>query len=117
MFGNEEQCMQWAHDLRRLANLPAQADTECPQRAVRLVLELANLYDPQTPCLHFVAFKDQEQINRATRLFGKPDFVHRIWDVRAARGGEIALWDVVVFAQGTSADPPSPHSYDDSAFA
>lgn len=62
------------------------------------------------PCLHFVGFRGEEYHN-AVRLWGKPDFYHRVWDHRAQR--EIADCDTVVFAKY---DPgkPSPFNYDDS---
>ena len=47
------------------------------------------------------------------RSNGEPP--RRVWDVRAAHGGEIAPGDTVVFARGTVDDPPSPYAYDDSA--
>jgi hypothetical protein len=31
---------------------------------------------------HFVGFRD-DRYNRAIRVFGRPDFVHRFWDRRA----------------------------------
>ena len=61
------------------------------------------------PALHFVAFRDHGQFARAARLFGAPDFVHRVWDVRAARGGEIAHGDTVIFALSTEDEQPSPY--------
>lgn len=53
-----------------------------------------------TTALHFVGFWDQDVatvmvFDRAVRLFGKPDFVHRHWDHRAT--GDVAPDDVVVF--------------------
>lgn len=66
-------------------------------------------------CLHFVGFTDPEKFNRAVRVFGHPDFVHRNWDVRAAYGGERGPLDVWVFAKGDMTQPPKPHPHDDSA--
>lgn len=64
-------------------------------------------------CLHFVGFrKDTERFERAARFFGRPDFVHYKWDVRAQQ--EIAPGDVAVFAVGTERDAPEHPSYDDS---
>ena len=64
-------------------------------------------------CLHFVGFrKDTERFERAARIFGRPDFVHYKWDVRAQQ--EIAPGDVAVFAVGTERDAPEHPSYDDS---
>ena len=56
------------------------------------------------PCLHFVGFRDDRWWN-AIRVFGRPDFVHPKWDQRARR--EIALGDVIVFAEGDETSPPS----------
>lgn len=61
------------------------------------------------PCLHFVGFKDDRWWN-AVKVFGKPDFVHRIWDMRALR----EIWDegdIVVFAD--QPDAPSRRSGND----
>ena len=33
--------------------------------------------------LHFVGFKD-DAYNRAVKVWGKPTFIHRYWDVRAS---------------------------------
>ena len=63
--------------------------------------------------LHFVAFRCPMQWDRAARLFGQPDIVHRVWDFRAK--AEIMPGDVAVFARGTADDPPSLYTYDDSA--
>ena len=67
-------------------------------------------------CIHFVGFRDSMQFDRAVRVFGPPDFVHRYWDMRAKNGGERGPHDVVVFAIGTDADDPRVYAYDDSAF-
>ena len=66
-------------------------------------------------CLHFVGFADAESFNRAVRIFGNPDFIHRNWDVRAAYGGERGPLDVFVFATGDETATPKPYAYDDSA--
>lgn len=63
--------------------------------------------------LHFVGFKDDRYFN-AVKVFGKPDFVHRFWDVRATH--EVAEGDVVVFASGDDTQAVTPYAYDDSAF-
>ena len=70
-------------------------------------------------CVHFIGFdpSDTMKWQRAVAIFGPPDFVHRVWDVRAASGGERAPQDVIVFAKGTDADPPRVHVFDDSAIA
>jgi hypothetical protein len=61
--------------------------------------------------LHFVGFKD-DRVWNALRLWGKPDFWHRIWDVRAQ--AEVAEGDIVVFATGTMDDRPRAAAWDDS---
>lgn len=48
--------------------------------------------------VHFVGFRGEEY-HSAVRVFGKPDFVHYHYDVRAAYGGEFAEGDVFVFAR------------------
>ena len=60
--------------------------------------------------LHFVGFKDN-RYHTAVKVFGTPDFIHRVWDKRAF--DEVMENDVVVFA-----DEPQdvkPIAYDDSA--
>ena len=61
--------------------------------------------------LHFVGFKNDRYWN-AVRVFGQPDFVHRIWDQRAQC--EVMDGDVAVFANGDEHCPPSPFNFDDS---
>lgn len=63
--------------------------------------------------VHFVGFRDDRWWN-AVKVWGFPDFVHPRWDVRAAQGGERDAADVFVFAAGSDADTPNPHSWDDS---
>jgi len=60
--------------------------------------------------VHFVGFKGDE-FSRAKGAFGPPDFIHRIWDARAA--SMIAPYDTVVFAAGTQLDIPNKWSFDD----
>lgn len=62
------------------------------------------------PCVHFVGFRGDE-FNRAKRVFGKPDFIHPGWDLRARR--EIAPGDTVVFARGDHDQPPRRMSFND----
>lgn len=62
--------------------------------------------------LHFVGFKNSNQFHRATQVFGKPDFVHRRWDVRAQQ--EIVDMDVAVFAGSFDKNAPASPSFDDS---
>jgi hypothetical protein len=65
---------------------------------------------PPTDLLHFVGFKGDEY-PRAVRVFGRPDFVHRGWDLRAKR--EVAPGDTVVFAKGDFDQPPRAMSFND----
>jgi hypothetical protein len=60
--------------------------------------------------VHFVGFRGDEY-HSAVRAFGPPDFVHRVWDVRAA--AEVAPHDTVVFARYHGL-PPTQYSHDDS---
>ena len=65
--------------------------------------------------VHFVGFKDSGQYWRATQVFGKPDFIHRLWDVRAKFGGEYdPETDVMVFATGDETQTPTEYSWNDS---
>lgn len=61
--------------------------------------------------LHFVGFKDDRVFN-AVRLFGKPDFWHRIYDQRAVI--EICPGDTVVFANGDENQNVREFTHDDS---
>lgn len=61
--------------------------------------------------LHFVGFKD-DRVWNARRIWGDPDFYHRIWDVRARQ--EIVSGDIAIFATGSIDDAPKPISWDDS---
>lgn len=64
--------------------------------------------------IHFVGFRGDEY-TRACKVFGKPDFIHRIWDVRAKFGGEFDPEnDVFIFAKGSFSDIPSQYSFNDS---
>ena len=65
--------------------------------------------------VHFVGFRGDEYVS-AVRVFGKPDFIHRIWDVRAA--AEVQPEDTVVFAREkdwANLRMPSKFSFDDSS--
>jgi hypothetical protein len=64
------------------------------------------------PLLHFVGFKD-DRVHGAVKVFGRPDFWHRFWDLRAVT--EVAPGDVVVFAHGDETMPPKEFAFDDSA--
>src|SRR6476620_1298923 len=59
--------------------------------------------------VHFVGFRGEEY-NSAVAAFGKPDFIHRTWDLRAL--SDIADGDMVVFARYHDSEP-SRYSYDD----
>lgn len=61
---------------------------------------------------HFVGFRDNAHFNRAAAVFGKPDFIHRRWDVRARQ--EAVGNDLIVFASGSERDVPAHPSFDDS---
>lgn len=65
--------------------------------------------------VHFVGFRGDEY-SRAVRVWGKPTFFHRIWDVRAA--AEVSPGDLVVFARDkdwANLHNPTPVCFDDSA--
>lgn len=61
--------------------------------------------------LHFVGFKD-DRMWSAIRVFGKPDFWHRIYDQRAVV--EIFEDDKVLFANGDETQPVREFTHDDS---
>jgi hypothetical protein len=61
--------------------------------------------------LHFIGFND-DRIWNARRVFGEPDFYHRVWDRRARQ--EVVEGDVAVFATGCIEDVPKPIGWDDS---
>lgn len=62
--------------------------------------------------VHFVGFRGDEYL-RAVRIWGVPDFFHRVWDVRASH--EVAEGDLVVFARSKDVRDPLPQAFDDSA--
>ena len=62
------------------------------------------------PIIHFVGFRDDRYWN-AVRVFGRPHFIHRRWDLRAQR--DIHPADLVVFATGNEFQTPSRISGDD----
>lgn len=67
------------------------------------------------PVIHFVGFRGEEYHN-AVKVFGTPDFIHRIWDIRAA--AEAQPEDVVVFARAKDwnrRETPTKFTFDDSA--
>lgn len=59
---------------------------------------------------HFVGFRGEEYWN-AVRVWGRPDFIHRRWDLRAQR--DIGPGETVVFARGDDSQTPSTMSGDD----
>lgn len=59
-------------------------------------------------CVHFVGFRGDEY-HSAVKVFGKPHFIHRGWDLRAQR--EIAEGDLIVFACGASDEQPRAKSF------
>ena len=65
--------------------------------------------------LHFVRFNRFDQrFSNAVAVFGKPDFLHRVWDLRARR--EIMDGDVIVFAKGESDQEVSQFNGDDEYY-
>lgn len=65
--------------------------------------------------VHFVGFRGDE-FTSAVRVFGKPDFFHRFWDVRAQQ--EVQEGDTVVFARAKDCAciaEPKLQAFDDSA--
>jgi len=60
--------------------------------------------------IHFVGFRGEEWWS-AIKVFGRPDFVHPGWDLRAQR--EIAPDDVVIFARGPADQVPRGKSFSD----
>jgi hypothetical protein len=90
----------------------------CPKRGLCAVVGCLKIPSPAplyrlnqpNPALHFVGFKD-DRFNNAVRVFGQPDFVHRVWDLRAA--ADVAPDDTVLFAQYHD-QPPTPYCFDDS---
>jgi hypothetical protein len=54
------------------------------------------------PCVHFVGFRDERYWN-AVAVFGRPDFIHKVWDRRSQR--EIGEGDLIVFATGDESQP------------
>lgn len=61
---------------------------------------------------HFVGCKDDRMWN-ALRVFGRPDFWHRIYDTRAV--AEICEGDDVLFFNGDETQPVRELTHDDSA--
>lgn len=61
--------------------------------------------------LHFVGFSDDRYWN-AVKVFGLPDFFHRVWDHRAV--AEIVDGDTAIFAKYDPTDKPTDFSWNDS---
>ena len=65
--------------------------------------------------LHFVRFdRFDQRFSNAVAVFGRPDFLHRVWDRRARR--EIMDGDMIVFAKGESDQGVSPYNGDDEYY-
>ena len=65
--------------------------------------------------VHFVGFRDGDSYWRACQVFGKPDFIHRNWDVRTVYGGEYDPEnDFFVFAKGDENSPVAKFPFNDS---
>ena len=47
--------------------------------------------------VHFVGFRGDEYLS-AVKVFGKPDFFHRVFDDRVIFGGEVGDNDITIFA-------------------
>jgi len=73
-----------------------------------------------TQTVHLVGMdpnKEPLRFARFCKVFGSPEFIHKIWDNRAKFGGEFdPRTDVRIFAKGSEQDEPSEFSFDDSAF-
>jgi len=63
------------------------------------------------PIIHFVGFRGDEYTS-ACRIWGKPHYVHYVWDRRAQR--DIADCDTVVFAKGDCDQPVGPYNGPDT---
>lgn len=60
--------------------------------------------------VHFVGFRGEEYLS-AVRVWGFPDFIHRVWDRRSRR--EISDCDTIVFAKGDHGQSYSDRNGDD----
>ena len=49
--------------------------------------------------VHFVGFRGDEY-RSAVKVWGKPDFFHRVFDDRVIFGGEVGDDDIIIFANG-----------------
>ena len=62
--------------------------------------------------IHFVGFRGDEYLS-AIKIWGKPDFFHRVFDDRVRFGGEVGDGDTIVFANGFD-KKPTKFTFDDS---
>ena len=63
--------------------------------------------------VHFVGFRTKAEFDLASKIWGKPDFVHKVHDARLWT--EVAKGDIVIFSQRENPAVPRKHTYDDSA--
>jgi hypothetical protein len=63
-----------------------------------------------TACVHFVGFRGEEYWS-AVKVWGRPHYIHRGWDLRARR--ELDEDDTIVFAYGEYDQPMRAKSFDD----
>jgi hypothetical protein len=63
-----------------------------------------------SPIVHFVGFRGDEFWS-AVRVWGRPDYIHRGWDLRARR--DVHPGDTVVFARGDAGQAPRVRSFND----
>lgn len=61
--------------------------------------------------IHFVGFRD-ERYWSAVKIWGKPDFIHPLWDRRAMQDADEG--DVFVFAKGDETWSVAEYSWNDS---
>jgi hypothetical protein len=64
--------------------------------------------------VHFVGFRD-DRFNAAVKVFGKPDFVHFVWDRRCHDEFDPDAGDFFVFADGDETQD-FKFTFNDSAF-
>ena len=63
--------------------------------------------------VHFVGFRGDEYLS-AVKVFGKPDFFHKVFDDRVIFGGEVGDDDIIIFANGAD-KKYSKFTFNDSA--
>lgn len=71
---------------------------ECGNYAFECMCPSLGQESTEKSCLHFVGFKGDE-FHSAVKIFGLPDFFHRVHDKRAV--AEFCENDMVVFANGS----------------